>query len=130
MLTRSQFHEFYLGYLSFLGGRKFQGSELIFRVRNYSLDGKETGNPRKIYKIEKEVLFIEELSERHLFNQCTENELYAIYEHYQGDLLKIKLAQPRKEKILDTFHNFIEFKRPILVDMIENYLMEFNRLYL
>lgn len=128
-MKREKFHEFYLGYLSFLEGRCYQGSELIYRVINYSMEGKETGNPRKVYKIEREVLYIEELSERNLFSQCTEEELYVIYEHFEGDLDKIRHAQPRKEKLLDTFHNLIEFKRPILLDMLENYLRVFERVY-
>jgi len=120
-MNQAQFHEFYLGYLSFLEGRRFQGSPLIFPVRNYLLEGKETGNPRKVYKIEKETLFIEELSDRHLFNECKEAELYALYDHFQGDVVKVKQSQPRKEKLLDSFHNFIEYKRAILIDMLENY---------
>jgi hypothetical protein len=128
-MNQTKFHEFYTGYLSFLEGRRFQGSELIFPVRNYLQEGKETGNPRKVYKIEKKELFIEELSERNIFNLCTETELHKLYNHFEGDINRLKLAQPRKEKLLDTFHNFIEFKRPILLDMLENYLNIFERAY-
>lgn len=128
-MNQAQFHDFYLGYLSFLEGRRFHGSSLIFPVKNYLLGGKETGNPRKVYKIENEVLFIEELSDRNLFNECREAELYALYVHFQGDENKMKMAQPRKEKLLDTFHNFIEFKRPILLDMLENYLHIYMRIF-
>lgn len=128
MIVQSQFHEFYLGYLSFLEGRRFQGSELIFRVRNYSQEGRETGNPRKVYKIEKEIIYIEELSGRNTFSQCTDEELFVIYKHFEGDVDKLKFAQPRKEKLLDHYHNFIEFKRPILIDMLENYLRIFKHI--
>lgn len=129
MYNNDLFHQFYQGYLSFLEGRKSHGSELIFKVKNYLQDGQETGNPRKVYKIEKETLYIEEMSNRNTFSQCIEEELFVIYKYFNGDVERLKYAQPRKEKLLDVFHNFIEFKRPILIDMLESYQHIFNRIY-
>ncbi|MBW6479194.1 MAG: hypothetical protein K0B37_07175 [Bacteroidales bacterium] len=118
IMNREEFHEFYLNYLNSLKQKLSDREELIYRVRDYSAQGKETGNPRKVFDIKDNVLHIEELSRRNIISKCTEEELFVIYEHFEEDIEKLKHAKPRKEKLLADFHNFIEFKRPILIDML------------
>lgn len=127
-MNRDTFHKFYIAFLFYLKGKAVQGAKNKIKVVNYLLKGQKTGNPRRIYLIENEILYIEEISGRNIKNQCTEEELYEIYTFFSGDVNAIKSAMPRKEKVMMKFTNFIEFKKPILIDMIENFLPMYERI--
>lgn len=129
-ISEKEFLDLYLEYLNYLEDKLKKG-RVIFKLINYNNPGKSSPgqrNDRELIQILDNRIYLQEInsiSDRKSISHTGLKELYAFYNFFKGDLQIIKKANHKTVPTLTNISpGWIECKKPVLINMLEEFLTQ------